>query len=87
MLKQGHTGQEDSIAEEKYAIIHNMMRSTGVDFENTFSLQFTWQERQIFEKITWNVYSSPPKRWKIAEKWEVKRVFVNNKWSPKGIYV
>lgn len=33
----GHTGQEDSIAEEKYAIIHNLVRSTGVDFENTFS--------------------------------------------------
>lgn len=32
-----HTGQEDSIVEEKYAIIHNMVRSTGVDFENTFS--------------------------------------------------
>lgn len=37
MLKQGHTGQEDSIVEEIYAIIHNMMRITGVDFENAFS--------------------------------------------------
>lgn len=33
-----------------------MIRSTGVDSENTFPiLQFTWQELQIFEKITWNV--------------------------------
>ena len=68
MLEQGHPGQGHSTEEDKYAIIHSTVRSTGIGFKNNFPiLHFTWQETQIFEKITLNVYSSSPDKWKTAE--------------------
>lgn len=63
-----HTGREHSAEKEKYARIHDMVRSTGAGFENTFPvLHFTWKEMQIFEKITSHIYSSSLDRCKITE--------------------
>lgn len=51
MLEQRHPGQGHSTEKEKYAIIHNVVRSISIGFKNIFPiLQFTWQEMQIFEK-------------------------------------
>lgn len=57
--EQGYSGQEDSAEERKYDILHNMVRNTDAGLENTFSHpSLTWQEMQIFKKITLNVYNS-----------------------------
>ena len=73
--EQGHSGQGHSTKEQKYVIIHNTVKSTGIGFtENSFpTFHFTWQEMQIFEKITLYVYSSSPDKWKVPENWKVKQ--------------
>lgn len=72
---QGHSGQGHSTKEQKYVIIHNTVKSTGIGFtKNSFpTFHFTWQEMQIFEKIILYVYSSSPDKWKVPENWKVKQ--------------